>query len=264
MISLPVLVPGGVRAQNPAELFTKAPPEVDEALRGRVSKFYQAHVDGKPRRAEELVAEESKDYFYDMKKPKYLSFEITKIDYSDNFTKAKVLVLVGTYLPVMGFADKPVKAPLLSTWKVVDGQWYWYIDPDVINTTPFGKMGTPPGYDPAKSAAGALPDISKGPDLQALSKKVHADKLIARLNPREASSDQVTITNDLPGTVTLQLDTLKVPGFDARLDRTQLKGGEKAVLSLHFQPGKRAPRSMLANVTVQPINTLLRIQVLFQ
>src|ERR1700724_3603210 len=81
-------------AQRPADLFSKAPPEVDEALRARVAKFYQAHVDGKPRRAEELVAEDTKDYFYTARKPQYLSFQIIKIDYTDTFTKATVTTMV--------------------------------------------------------------------------------------------------------------------------------------------------------------------------
>src|ERR1700726_4555299 len=89
---LPVLpLVASALAQNPADLFSKAPPDVEEALRARISKFHQAHVDGKPRRAEEVVAEDSKDFFYDMKKPKALSFEIGKIEYSKDFTEAKAI-----------------------------------------------------------------------------------------------------------------------------------------------------------------------------
>jgi hypothetical protein len=252
-------------AQNPAELFTKAPPDVDEALRARISKFFQARVDGKPRRAEELVAEESKDYYYNMKKPKYLAFEIRQIEYSDNFTKAKVVVLVDTYLPVLGFADKPVKAPLISTWKVVEGQWYWYIDPDVINMTPFGKLGTPPGVDTSKAPSPPPPpDMSKGPDAAALGKQVRADKQVVRLKPRLPSSDQVTIGNLLPGSVSLELQSVRIAGLDVRLDRTDLKSGEKAVLSFQFEPGRVPPRALTVNVAVQPINTIIPIRVIFQ
>src|SRR3984893_18862048 len=106
-ILLPLLV--SALAQTPADLFAKAPPDVDEALRARISKFYQAHVDGKPRRAEEMVAEDSKDYFYGRKKPKSLSFEIGKIEYSKDFTEARAIVVVETYVPVLGFGNKPMK-----------------------------------------------------------------------------------------------------------------------------------------------------------
>jgi len=37
--------------QQPADLFTKAPPAIDEALRDRISKYFQLQVDGNPRLA---------------------------------------------------------------------------------------------------------------------------------------------------------------------------------------------------------------------
>ena len=69
-----------VFAQTPTDVFHKAPPHVDEALRTRVSQFLQAHVDGKFRNAIDLVADNSKDFYFAMEKRKYLSFEIVKID----------------------------------------------------------------------------------------------------------------------------------------------------------------------------------------
>ena len=71
----------------------KVPPEVDQALRARVAKFYQAHIDGKYRAADQLVAEDSKDAFFGMAKPHIKSFEIIRIDYSESFTKAEVALL---------------------------------------------------------------------------------------------------------------------------------------------------------------------------
>ena len=65
---------------------------VDEALRARIGKFYQAHVDGKFRSAEQYVAEDSKDFFFEMEKQRYLSFREPEISYSDHFTKAKVIM----------------------------------------------------------------------------------------------------------------------------------------------------------------------------
>src|SRR5271154_2298631 len=86
-------------AQNPADLFNRAPADVDQALRARITEFFHYHVSGEPRKAEELVAEDTKDYFYNNNKPHYISFEIGKIDYSDGYTKAKAMVTVK--MPVM-------------------------------------------------------------------------------------------------------------------------------------------------------------------
>ena len=80
-----------VAQTKPTDVFEKAPPQVDEALRQNVAKFYQAHVDGKFRNAEAVIAEDSKDTFYNLEKQRYFSFEIVRINYSENFTKAAVV-----------------------------------------------------------------------------------------------------------------------------------------------------------------------------
>jgi len=252
-------------AQPPADLFTKAPPYVDEALRARISKFYQAMVEGKARQGEQYVAEDSKDIYYDMAKPRYLSFEIRDIHYSDDFTKAKAVIVVQTFSAVPGFQSKPLPMPIPSLWKVVDGQWYWYVDPESLKATPFGKMT--PGPYPAGSTPGAppaMPDLSKGFDLKTLWKQVHVDKRIVQLKAGEPSSEQVMISSDLPGELSLQLQGLDVPGLELKLDRTELKAGEKAILSFRFEPHGDAPHSVVANLLVQPINYLIPIQIQFQ
>src|SRR5215203_3687501 len=99
----------------------KPPAQVDEALRARITEFYQLHVNGEYRKAEKLVAEDSQDFFYEHNKPKYLSFEIKTIAYSDQFTKAKVSVICEQYFSGLGMVGKPLKSPSTSTWKVVDG-----------------------------------------------------------------------------------------------------------------------------------------------
>ena len=83
-----------VAAQTkPTDVFEKAPPDVDNALRERVAKFFQAHIEGKFRQAEAVIAEDSKDFYYNMEKQRYLGFEIVRINYSENFTKAAALSL---------------------------------------------------------------------------------------------------------------------------------------------------------------------------
>ncbi len=250
--------------QQPADLFSKAPPAIDEALRDRISKFFQLQVDGKPRQAEQYVAEDSKDYYYEMQKPRYLGFEIRSISYSDEFTKAKAMVAVEMIVNMPGFQNKPMKIPFMTWWKVADGQWSWYVEPDTSRITPFGKMN--PGASKSDGTqAGGPPDMSKTPDILSLWKQVRADKQDVQLKAHEASSDQVTISSQLPGMASLQLQSPDVPGLVVKLDRTGLKAGEKAVLSFDFKPGKNAPRSPLAvNVLVQPINSVISVRVVFQ
>src|ERR1044072_8874593 len=80
----------------------KAPAGVDEALRARITEFYQFHVTGEYRKAEKMVAEDSQDIYYEHNKPKYLSFEIKTIAYAENFTKAKVSVTCEQYVNGLG------------------------------------------------------------------------------------------------------------------------------------------------------------------
>jgi hypothetical protein len=250
-------------AQSPADLFSKAPPDIDEALRARISKFYQAHVDGKPRRAEEVVAEDSKDFFYESKKPKCLSFEISKIEYSKDFTEAKAIVIVETYVPVLGFGNKPMKVPVSSLWKIEKGQWCWYITEDIINTTPFGKFSSSAGTG-AKSGSSS-PDIQNVPSVETLAMQVRADKPIVMLKAGEPSSDQVTIHNQMPGMVTLTLRTPTIPGLEIKADRTQVPAGENAVVNFHFTPGGYVPKGPArVEVTVQPTNSVIVLQVTFK
>src|ERR1017187_551902 len=99
----------------------KPPAKVDAALRARV-----------------------KDFFYSGNKPKYLTFEISRIDYSADFTRAKVLVMCEQYIMMPGFSEHPMKVPTPSTWKLENGKWDWYVDQDGPYMPPAGKMTSGP------------------------------------------------------------------------------------------------------------------------
>ena len=201
------LLISGLYAQTANNVFEKAPPDVDAALRQNVTKFYQAHVDKKYRLAEQVVAEDSKDTFFGLNKAACLAFKIDKIVYSDNFTKAKSTVLCNQYLPFPGF-EKPVDVPIPDTWKIENGQWAWYLDLAAGRDTPFGHRSPPKEGTPT---SGPTP----GPmvTMDAIMKGVQADKNAVMLNAKEPSNDVVRIANALPGPVTLRLDAV-----DARFE----------------------------------------------
>jgi len=249
-------------AQEPADLFTKAPPEVDAALRARITQFYQFHVESKFRQAEALVAEDTKDFFYSANKPRYLSFEISRIDYLDEFRKARGLVIVETIVPVMGFADRPLKVPISSLWKLENGDWYWYVDQEALSKTPWGTMkASPSGIKRPPSGAVPPPPIPDPRRLMAnIAAQVTADKSALRLTP--GSSGEVTIRNGLPGAIALAIEGGPAKGLAARLDRAELKTGEKAVVTVSADggmPASQAPH--VVAVRAQPTNQLFEIQV---
>jgi hypothetical protein len=247
--------------QLTTDVLSKAPPAVDEALRARISRFYQLHVEGKFRQAEELVAEDSKDFFYSANKPKYTAFEISRIDYSENFTKAKATVVCHMYVMVPGFADKPLPVPTPSLWKQVDGQWYWYIDQESINRTPFGTMkaGT------ATGAPGAsLPAMPSPEQAMKLLEQVAADRSEVRLNPDAPSTAQVTIKNGMPGVVSLAVSAPKVEGLEIKPDQPSIKGGASGTVSFSYKPGKKKPAGPIAaSIRVEQTGQMIPVKIIF-
>jgi hypothetical protein len=256
------LVASCLSAQAPADLFQKAPPAVDEALRARITKFFQLHVDAKFRQAEALVAEDSKDFFYSANKPKYLGFEIKNIVYTDDFTKAKAVVVAQMVVMAPGFLDKPVPVPIPSRWKLENGDWFWYIDQDELNTTPFGKMKA--GDKASGNGTGAsLPAIPGPEEAARMLAGVKAEPEEAELKVKKPGTAEFTIVNTMPGNVTLALDELHFPGFTAALDTTELAPGAKAHVTVEWKPGYYAAKFLEARVRVSPTNQLLRLKVKF-
>jgi hypothetical protein len=241
-------------AQSPADLFNRPPADVDQALRARISEFYQDQVDGKFRQAEALVADDTKDLYYNASKTKYLSFEIRRIDYSEGFTRAKAVVLLEQYVMIPQFANKPFKVPTPSTWKLINGQWYWWVDPETLRDSPWGKMT--PGPNSAPGAPGALPAIPNAKDIEKrMAAQVKADRAAVTLKGTEAQ--EVTITNSAPGQVTISLlGTL--PGVEAKLDRATIGQGEKAILTLRIAGAAKAG---VLSVHVEQSGQVIPIQV---
>jgi hypothetical protein len=241
-------------AQNPADLFNRAPADVDQALRARITEFFHFHVTGDYRKAEELVAEDTKDYFYANNKPHYISFEIGKIDYSDGYTKAKALVTVKMAVMLPGFNGKVMDIPSPSYWKLIDGKWYWYLDTTMRNTGPMGVMK--PGPSSASAGAPAVPVVAAS--MEELFAQVKADKAAVEL--KAGSPDQIVITNGMVGPISLTVQS-KIEGVEAAFDHTEIKPGEKATLTVKAEDGAKAG---VLTVRVQQTGQTIPIQVVLK
>src|SRR5580692_1418161 len=73
-------------AQQPSP----AVAEVEAALRARVEQYYQLQVDKKFRQAEAMVAEDSKDDYYNRAKQDIKSFSIQQIEFRRDNSRARV------------------------------------------------------------------------------------------------------------------------------------------------------------------------------
>ena len=234
-------------AQDNADLFGKPPADVDAALRARITEFFQYHVKQQFRQAEALVADDTKEFFYSHNKPQYLSFEIVRIQYSDNFTKATATMLAEQYVMIPGFTEKPIKTPIPSTWKLIDGKWYWYVDQESLRNSPFGKMTAGEGRP------GTLHEIPASPDF--VMGKVKPDKASVALHPGEEA--QIKLTNTAPGYMSVAVEG-KPLGIEAGLDRTDIPRDAAAVLTVKALEGAKSGR---VNVRVSPTGEIIPITV---
>jgi len=262
MLRIPFLVLAitALWAQTAAQKGPEPPPDVDKALRARVTEFCELHKQGKFRQAEQMVADDTKDYFYNSGKPHYVSYEIQSITYNQDFTKATAMVICEHYLAALGFQGKTVKMLTPFNWKIENGQWMWYVDQNTMLVTSFGKMSPvprtgepaapppPPGTPPP-----ALPMIPATADqFFAL---IKADKTALSLKP--GASDQVIVSNGTPGIIGLEIEQ-QVPGVEAKLDAVFYPAGGKAVLTVHA--GQQSTSGVIA-LRVKPIGPRISIKI---
>jgi hypothetical protein len=149
-----------------------------------------------------------------------------------------------------------MKVPTGSTWKLVDGQWYWYVDQDALRQSPFGKMTPGPYPKGPASAPGLPPSLPNLEQMEKLfSQQVKVDKSSVTLKPGE--SGQVTVTNGSQGTITVEL-TGEIPGVDIKLDKMDIPAGQKAVVTLRAGAGAKPG---VLSLRVEQTNQVFSIQV---
>ena len=266
--AIPLVITGLCLAQNPGDLFEKAPPDVEEALRARVTKFYEAYQSGRFRLGDVVVHEDSKDEFFNSEKTKIKAFEIGKIKYSDNFTKASVTTLLDQDYNTQ-FGRIPIKLPMTTQWKLDNGEWWWFTIkaserdcyPTLFGCIKAPKDGVAGGeVRPPQASAGTLPPM---PDPVKLLGGVRADKSEVQLTGSPASA-AVIIQNQMPGDVILRVQLENPwPGLTATLDKTQLKSEEKANLTVRdTSTGGQTRPSAVAKVIIAPTQRVIPIRIL--
>ena len=244
---------GVLAAQDAGDLFNKPPAAVDRALRERITEFYQLQINHEYRKAEAFAAEDTKDFYYNGQKLQFLSFEIQKIKYNDDLSKAEATILVERMIDQPGFAGHPVKFPLPSFWKLEGGKWCWWVDRDKLRDTPFGRMTPGP----------ALPGGSSDPLAKAPATAVK-DNLLAQVKPDRASIDMspgtvehVTVTNDSAGPVAFDVSS-DASGLRLWMDHKDLKSGEKATLAI---TALDTATSGTVHLSIRPFGPVIEIKV---
>ena len=270
------LAPGPV-AQSPAEqapsdVFDKAPPAIDDALRARVSAFYQAHVDGKFRLTDQYVAEDSKDVFFAAEKPQYRGFQITKITYTDNFTKATVITACKTELFFHGH-QMPVTMPAVTHWKIDNGDWFWYYFKATQVDSPWGVMKPGPPSE-GSSVTARIPTDPMAAARNILAKVV-LDRNAVTVDQTKESKQEIHLKNGMLGAIKVLADPTGTPGLTVRPAQPEVGPGEEVAVVIAFNPddpevtcreclmhpGVRPP--ITVSLTVQPTQQRFPIQITF-
>jgi hypothetical protein len=259
-ILLLLLVALPLHSQTPTPNLDKPPQDVDDALRARIKQFYDYHVARKYRQAEQLIADESKDDFYVLSKPEMERYRIGNVEYSDKFTKAKVVIVgaMPVLLPMAG--GKIMDMPFASYWKIENGVWCWYYNKEAARHTPFGEAKVPqhstPGSGP--TTLPTLPTIS----IAALQSALRVDRTSIELV--DGKPQTIKVTNTLPGPASLSvgcpIKPLVETGITAAFDKKDLKGNETAALTLSVD--SHTPVGVVPlQITVSPTNQILNLTV---
>lgn len=251
--------PAGAPPSAPAP---PPPPAVDQALRARVTLFFRAMVDGKYRQAEQYVAADTQDTYYNMQKPTYLKFEIFKVSYSENFTRAHVVVHCQREVTNPAIGKVVMKVPQITDWKIENGVWFWYVDQNAAVRTPFGMM-KPLHHTQRPDAPAAQEAKPVAPSVSDLAKLVSADKTEVRLDAK-MMSDQVVVTNGMPGAVDLTLQVPPTPGLEVKLEPAQLVANQTGLVVFHYTPQPVAPKAVVVTVQVQPTGQTIPLRVFFE
>jgi hypothetical protein len=238
-----ILLPCLAWAQTPGAATPGAPEDVDKALRARVSQFFQYHVDGDFRRAYDLVAEDTKEEYFNSAKLRLKTFEIVDVKYSDDFRNAEVDTTV-TMVWNVQLQQNVSTVPMLTTWRLQDGKWVWY------HKLKCGAALTPMGsscLDAEKNGAHApkmpehIDDAAVAGAAAGIVKQISLDKAAVKLSGEKASSDQVVVHNGTLGFVRLSLAAVPdIPGFSMKFDKTEVGANQDAVLQFQYTPKQDA------------------------
>ncbi len=241
-------------AQAPAP-----PAEVDQALRAQATAFLKYQMEGNFRKAYEMVAEDSQDYYLSAPKEKATSLELQKVEYSDNFTKAVVNSASKQVLIMEGHSIE-IPSGRTDRWKLENGQWKWYHDAskEVVTTlvgpipaTAPGSAATPPQLpkdlspDAVEKAVKSIPPPSAGISRKSISFTVGKE-----------ATEEVVFHNNAPGAVRVEADLIAdYPGFAVQPKGFLLKHQEETTFKVTYHPSDKGVFHATLRLTIQPFET---------
>jgi hypothetical protein len=239
------------------------PAEVSQALRARVTEFFSYHTGAVSRKAIDLVAEDTKDYYFTSGKGLFLDVKITGADFSKDFQRASVHLETTQTMQVQHLSTVAT-TPVSTTWKLEDGKWMWYLDQQLVarDVVPMGLSAPAPPRskltaEPLTNPDGTLniPKDFAEPDRvaaqgMAILSLAGLDGDTITFTSGKAEEAQVKFHNGFGGSVALALyEKPQVPGLTVTLSKSDLGRGEDAIVSFVYNPTEPAPANLLRQFT---------------
>ena len=249
----------GLWAQETPNLFQSAAPEVNEAVRKRVSDFYKLLEEGRFRQTDAYLAEDAKDVYYEQEKRRIRGHEIVRVNWADGFTKAVVVTVLQTDVVMRG-STIAVAAPISSRWRLEGNQWVMYFETTAGKPSPFGSLKAGPNQTNGLTSE----ELIKNPSV--IFNQITVEKDVVRLKSYEKSSDSILVSNGMPGGITvLFVPNLVNPGFRYRVEKQELGAGEKTKIVFEYDPGidLSAKTTITGQIRIEPFSKAYPIVVMF-
>lgn len=240
---------------------TTVPADSEQALRARAQQFFQLQMEQKYRQAEALVAEDSKDEYYNNGKYSIGGAAIQKVEIGDPGSSAVVTIKAKVTFLMPGAGPLEVEKAMTSLWKIDNGVWCLYIDPAAKLRTPFGALSKAANTGSAGDRRSAMPMPFPTPDGVANLRSVTVDPVEVKLSAT-VRSVTITITNHLPGGVDLELKGDEPSRITWKLGKTHLDASE--MTQLQVQSSGTGEGTEALHLSVSPMGTLIDIPVHIQ
>jgi len=218
----------------------KAPPEVEQALRSRVTEYYTLYQQGKYRQSEAYISPEGRDAYYAIRKNTIYGFEIKDIQFAPDFQSGKVSVVCQTNVAIQTQGGR-MALPVFSTWKLIDGEWYALmgaLQGESVNT-PFGKMtfngGRAAVNTPNPGVAGGT-DLATANTLATMFQLKGSPLLQFPANAKEPVTQTIVLSNTGQAKLHVRNEFHDIPGMEIATDPAEIKGGQDMTISFTYKP----------------------------
>jgi hypothetical protein len=214
-------------------------PANEALLLERVEQFWKAFEEKKYRKADALVLEDDKDAFFVWPKKEIFNLGKSEVRMVNDGKMAQVLTTLETDEFMVGIGKMRIPRQILTHWKFVDDNWWWFQPETSIIEGPFGKWdyGRKAGDGSAQPVSVAAA-ISMGPKFEELQKMVTPDKTQIRFDFKKGGTETIEFSNKMPGAVKLILDTPPFSEFDIKVDPVEIPREASGVVIVKYTPGK--------------------------